>query len=99
MTSKRRVSIELKDLIGLVFDCKNCSSSFSVQMDNIKSPLPQRCSNCGQEWAAFDARTGELSGTKLQRVFAELRRLQAELETAGGVTFSLEVAPSAIDRD
>jgi uncharacterized Zn finger protein len=91
MTSQTKKYIELSDIIGLRFECKNaeCGASLTLPMlEDINRTHPlQKCPNCGQVWVQFADSTYELEFKKL------VSTLRIIANAAMGCRFTLEINP------
>jgi DNA-directed RNA polymerase subunit RPC12/RpoP len=102
MTSRTRHYIDLEDLLGLRFECKNCGTSVDANLNNISS-LPQTCPNCSQSWMV-KPRADMPGGAAYLRIseFVETyKAMKKELEgefSDSKFTLSLEVTAPAINR-
>jgi DNA-directed RNA polymerase subunit RPC12/RpoP len=49
MTAKLRTLIELRDIIGIEYECANCHTRYGVLIDSFARRTTQ-CPNCRLEW-------------------------------------------------
>jgi len=91
MTSQTKKFIEVADIIGLRFECRNehCGASLTLTMleaINRNSPLKE-CPNCGKQWA-------RLTDADYQPVFQALVDNLRKIAAAPiGCAFALEIKP------
>ena len=88
MTEQTKRFIELRDIIGLRFTCKQCGSALSVPREKI-GVLPAACINCTAEWGSF-------SSDDLQSKIAALidaMNVIGRLSERKNFAFTLELSP------
>jgi hypothetical protein len=91
MTSQTKKFIEISDMVGLRFDCKNpeCGVSLSLPMQQgvSRTDTLQRCPHCGTPWT-------KLGDSDYAVQFKRLLDLLRTLSDAPlGCRFSLEIKP------
>lgn len=99
MTSKRRTSLEIGDLIGLVIECAKCTATLSIPFESLRTATPAKCPNCGSEWGFYNPQDNTTTAMRIQAAARALESLQKDLAAGGGFTLTLEVSPSAIAPD
>jgi hypothetical protein len=50
MTSENRTLVELKDVLGVEFECSKCQSKFLYSLSNQHQRLLDKCPNCFEPW-------------------------------------------------
>jgi len=100
MTSRTRHYIDLEDLLGLRFECKNCSTSIDVGVSHLAG-LPLKCPNCDQSWMVQPR--GDLPGTPAYSLITDFvstykamtKAIEGEF-AASKFSLSLEITAPAI---
>jgi len=81
MTSETKHFIELSDVLGFRFECKNCHTSVMLPLNEFQAGLLYNCPNCRRDWASVKTPSGGGSGvinyeptlTKFIHAFNELK--------------------------
>lgn len=91
MTSQTKKFIEISDMVGLRFECKNpqCGVSLSLPMQQgvSRTDTLQRCPHCGKAWTMFEDSDYAVQFKRL------LDLLRAISEAPLGCRFSFEIKP------
>jgi hypothetical protein len=96
MTTQTKKFIEIADIVGLRFECKNpeCGASLTLtilEAINRNSPLKE-CPNCGKQWA-------RLTDADYQPDFKTLVDSLRKIASAPiGCAFALEIKPEIRDK-
>jgi hypothetical protein len=94
MTVKTNRYIELSDVLGLKFDCRDCGATLTIPASRDMSKTEEwgklnTCPVCRNPWATIGSSTYQPT---IAEFTAKLRRLQETMATAPvGFTLTLEV--------
>lgn len=73
MTSETRTLIELTDVIGIEFECRNCKAKVLYPFQEKYYHLSEKCPNCGEAWLLPDPHRPELVTADLvKKILAQL---------------------------
>ena len=93
MTTQTKKFIEIADIIGLRFECKNeeCRANLWLPLiEDINRTHPlQKCPNCGKAWTQLGDSTYELEFKKL------VTTLRTIVNAPIGCRFTLEIKPES----
>jgi hypothetical protein len=91
MTSQTKKFIEISDIVGLRFDCKNpeCGASLSLPLNQgvNRTDTVQRCPHCGKSWTMLSDAD---YAVQFKRLLDMLRTLS---DAPIGCRFSFEIKP------
>ena len=100
MTSKKRLAIQLQDLLSFQFECVKCGSVLSVPIARIDAQFPKRCPNCQQSWGEYSYERHQGTSDFLINFSNALRMMSEEMgREKAGFTFALEISPEAANPD
>jgi|SRR5580658_2589170 hypothetical protein len=89
MTTQTNQYADLRDILGLRFQCKKCQSVISLPPSQIIGRIPHSCVNCEREWSPHSSR--EVSEA-LEMLLGALRTFQRFNDSPNvGFSFSLEL--------
>jgi hypothetical protein len=93
MTSQIKHYIEIKDLLALRCDCRECGASLSLALNDSAARSLERCPSCNKDWA---------QGQNQKEISSFVRQVGAltVLAHTMGFNFYLEVSgPASAEKD
>jgi hypothetical protein len=77
MTSEMRTLIEMTDIVGIEFECRNCKAKILYPLEKHYERLSESCPNCRDPWFAPDTANPRATpaADEVKKIFATLHKV------------------------
>jgi hypothetical protein len=96
MTSEHRTLIELVDITGIEFECKNCTAKILYPLQESYKRLSEQCPNCLEPWFAKGSMNPNVPtpADEVKKIFATLHKVATSPQILAQVRLCI-VAPDS----